>query len=95
MSRNYYISQSGRLRRKDNTIYLEKEDGSRVPIPIEDVNAFYLYGELDPEHTDSQLHGTEAFTHPRFQLLRLLFGHLLSARIPELWIPHGQAGAAL
>jgi CRISPR-associated protein Cas1 len=47
MSRNYYISQSGRLRRKDNTIYLEKEDGSRVPIPIEDVDAFYLYGELD------------------------------------------------
>ncbi len=47
MSRNYYISQAGRLRRKDNTIYLEKEDQSRVPIPIEDVDAFYLYGELD------------------------------------------------
>lgn len=47
MSRNYYINQSGRLRRKDNTIYLEKEDNSRVPIPVEDVDAFYLYGEID------------------------------------------------
>jgi CRISPR-associated protein Cas1 len=47
MSRNYYINQSGRIQRKDNTIYLEKEDGSRVPIPVEDVDAFYLYGELD------------------------------------------------
>ena len=45
--RNYYISQSGRLRRKDNTIYLEKEDDSRVPIPVEDIDAFYLYGEID------------------------------------------------
>jgi len=47
MARNYYINQSGRLRRKDNTIYLEKEDDSRVPIPVEDVDAFYLYGEID------------------------------------------------
>ena len=47
MARNYYINQSGRLRRKDNTIYIEKEDNSRVPIPVEDVDAFYLYGEID------------------------------------------------
>ena len=47
MARNYYINQSGRLQRKDNTIYLEKEDNSRVPIPVEDVDAFYLYGEID------------------------------------------------
>ncbi len=65
MARNYYINQSGRLRRKDNTIYLEKVTDSdeapesedledeknkripRTPIPIEDVDAFYLYGEID------------------------------------------------
>ena len=47
MSRNYYINQSGRLRRKENTVYLEKKDESRVPIPVEDVDAFYLYGEID------------------------------------------------
>ena len=47
MSRNYYITQPGRLRRKNNTLYLEKVDNSRVPIPIEDIDALYLYGELD------------------------------------------------
>lgn len=46
MARNYYVNQSGTIKRKDNTIYLEKEDNSRVPIPVEDVDAFYLYGEL-------------------------------------------------
>lgn len=38
--------KNGRLRRKDNTIYLETEEGNR-PIPIEDINAIYLYGEVD------------------------------------------------
>ena len=47
MSRNYYITYSGRLRRKDNTVYLEKADDTRVPLPVEDIDALYLYGELD------------------------------------------------
>ena len=47
MSRNYYITQPGRLRRKDNTLYLEREEAPRVPIPVEDIDALYLYGELD------------------------------------------------
>ena len=47
MSRNYYITYSGRLRRKDNTVYLEKADDARVPLPVEDIDALYLYGELD------------------------------------------------
>ena len=51
MARNYYISRSGRLARQDNTLYLqsETEDGNstKTPIPIEDVNALYLYGEID------------------------------------------------
>ena len=47
MARNYYITQPGRLRRKDNTLYLEPENASRIPIPIEDIDALYFYGELD------------------------------------------------
>lgn len=46
MPRNYYIFKSGRIRRHDNTIYIETEDGKK-PIPVEDVENFYLYGELD------------------------------------------------
>ena len=47
MSRNYYITQPGRLRRKDNTLYLEPKEKPNVPIPVEDIEALYLYGELD------------------------------------------------
>ena len=47
MSRNYYITQPGRIRRKDNTIYLEPEDAKRIPIPVEDIDALYFFGELD------------------------------------------------
>lgn len=47
MPRNYYITQPGRLRRKDNTLYLEPENAPRIPIPVEDIDALYFYGELD------------------------------------------------
>ena len=47
MARNYYITQPGRLRRKDNTLYLEPENAQRIPIPVEDIDALYFYGELD------------------------------------------------
>jgi len=69
MARNYYINQSGRLRRKDNTLYFEKTEISedaenneakldldidegkvtvkRVPIPIEDIDSIYLFGEIE------------------------------------------------
>ena len=47
MSRNYYITQSGGLRRKDNTLYFEPVEAQRIPIPVEDVDALYCFGELD------------------------------------------------
>lgn len=46
MARNYYIFKSGRIRRQDNTVYVETEEGKK-PIPVEDVDSFYLFGELD------------------------------------------------
>ena len=47
MKRNYYITKNGRLKRKDNTLYLEFESGERKAIPIEDVEGIYLMGETD------------------------------------------------
>jgi CRISPR-associated protein Cas1 len=51
VSRNYYITKSGRLARQDNTLYFEAatEDGkpTKTPIPVADVDALYLYGEID------------------------------------------------
>lgn len=46
MKRNYYLFSNGRLRRKQNTIFLESEE-EKKPIPIEDVESFYAFGELD------------------------------------------------
>jgi len=51
MERDYYIFKSGRLERKDNTIYLETTDENnqpiKKPIPVEAVNSIYLMGEID------------------------------------------------
>jgi len=76
MKRPYYICSSGRLKRKQNTVYFESfpanepdpaindeellagftEDveaddnqpvGKRKPIPVEDIEAFYILGEMD------------------------------------------------
>lgn len=46
MPRNYYILKSGRLKRKENTVYLETGSG-KIPIPINDINAIFALGELD------------------------------------------------
>lgn len=45
--RNYYIFSSGRLMRKDNTIYIENEQGEKKAIPVEDVNSIHVFGEID------------------------------------------------
>ena len=47
MARSYYIFKSGRLKRKENTLYFKGEDDSTKPIPIEDVDDLYFFGELD------------------------------------------------
>ena len=46
MSRNYYIFKSGTLRRKENTILLEGQEEKRY-IPVEDVNALYIFGQIN------------------------------------------------
>jgi len=46
VKRNYYIMKNGRLKRKDNTVYFENDDGKKV-IPVNDVENIYVYGEVD------------------------------------------------
>lgn len=46
MKRNYYILKSGRLKRKDNTVYFENDEGKKV-IPVNDIENIYVYGEVD------------------------------------------------
>jgi CRISPR-associated protein Cas1 len=45
MSRNYYIFQSGMLRREGNTVYFENAQGKRA-LPVEDMHALYVLGEV-------------------------------------------------
>ncbi|WP_051453548.1 type I-B CRISPR-associated endonuclease Cas1b [Hippea sp. KM1] len=45
--RNYYIFRSGRIKRKDNTIFFETQEGERIPLPINDIDSIYLFGEID------------------------------------------------
>lgn len=45
--RNYYVLSNGRVARKDNTVFIENAEGVKRPIPIEDVDSLYLYGEVD------------------------------------------------
>jgi len=45
--RDYYIVRGGRLRREQNTLYIESSDGEKKAIPVNDVQAIYALGELD------------------------------------------------
>jgi CRISPR/Cas system-associated endonuclease Cas1 len=45
--KNYFVLTNGRVRREHNTLLVETEAGQKRPIPIEDVESLYLYGEVD------------------------------------------------
>lgn len=46
MKRNYYIFSNGRVRRKENTVFFETDEGKK-PIPVNDIEALYIFGEVD------------------------------------------------
>lgn len=45
MKKPIYIFSDGELKRKDNTIYFENEDGKKY-IPIENTSQIYMFGEV-------------------------------------------------
>ena len=47
MERNIYILSSGRLKRKDNTLYFENEKGEKRPIPVEQTSSVHFFGQVD------------------------------------------------
>jgi len=47
MSRPYYIFSNGRIKRQENTVYIENEKGEKKAIPIEDIDTIHLFGEVD------------------------------------------------
>jgi CRISPR-associated protein Cas1 len=45
--KDYYVFQSGRLRRSENTIKLESSSGEKKSLPINDIYSIHLFGETD------------------------------------------------
>jgi CRISPR-associated protein Cas1 len=46
MEKNYYVFENGELKRKDDTIYVVTDE-EKKPLPIKNVGALHLMGELD------------------------------------------------
>ncbi|MCY9512040.1 type I-B CRISPR-associated endonuclease Cas1b [Paenibacillus larvae] len=46
MKKTLYIFQSGEIRRKDNTLYFEGEEGRKY-IPVEDTQELMIFGEVE------------------------------------------------
>lgn len=44
--KDYYIFKSGRISRKDNSIFLETNEAN-IPIPVNDIESIYFFGEID------------------------------------------------
>lgn len=45
--KNYYVLSNGRVKREQNTLFIEDAAGAKKPIPVEDVDSLYLFGEVD------------------------------------------------
>ncbi|PWA13091.1 subtype I-B CRISPR-associated endonuclease Cas1 [Pueribacillus theae] len=47
MKKTLYITRSGVLKRKENTLFFVDEDGKRKFIPVEDTNDIFIFSEID------------------------------------------------
>lgn len=47
MGRDVFILSSGRLKRKNNTLYMENENGVQRPLPVEQTSNIHFFGQID------------------------------------------------
>lgn len=47
MNRDFFILTNGRLKRKENTLYVEKQEGDKISLPVENLENIHIYGEVD------------------------------------------------
>lgn len=45
--KNYYLLSNGRIRREQNTLSIETEQGGKRFLPIEDIESIFAFGEVD------------------------------------------------
>ncbi len=46
MARNYYVFKNGRIKRSQNTIFIQTSEGKR-PLPVNDIDQIFIFGEMD------------------------------------------------
>ena len=46
MKKSIYVFNNGFLKRKDNTLYFENDEGRKY-LPVEDIKEIYVFGEVD------------------------------------------------
>jgi CRISPR-associated protein Cas1 len=46
MARNYYLFKEGRIKRTQNTVFIETSEG-KIPLPVYDIDQIFIFGEMD------------------------------------------------
>ena len=79
MSRNYYITQPGRLRRKTTLSIWNEKMHHAIPIPVEDIDALYFYGNL------TLTPGSSTFSHKNYIAFHVFnyYGYYSGSTIPR------------
>lgn len=54
MGRDVFILSNGRMKRKNNTLYLEEQSGLERPLPVEQISNIHFFGQI--EFNTSLLH---------------------------------------
>lgn len=84
MKRSYYITISGRLRRKDNTVYFESESTKKY-LPISNIETLYLFGEIDLNSKALNFLGQNNITVHLFNY----YGFYTGSFYPREYLPSG------
>ena len=94
MKKTIYIFSDGELRRKDNTVYFENEEGKKF-IPVENTKEICVFGEVDVNKRFLEfLTQSEIIMH-FFQSLWILCRHILSEGTYEFRIYDTETGRKL
>lgn len=84
MKRYYYITTNGRISRKDNTIYFESNETKKF-LPITDIEALYLFGEIDLNSKALNYLGQNNITVHLFNY----YGFYTGSFYPREYLPSG------
>lgn len=65
MKKDLYVFNSGFLRRKDNTIMFETDEGKKY-FPVEEIESVFIFGEVDINKRFFGVHDRKEYMCPFF-----------------------------